>query len=68
MVCGGTSASGVEDLVVDPEKYCQILIHHAIISVKCFIGTSLIFRHGSDPKHTAVKAYLHRKPHIDWLP
>lgn len=51
VLCGCILVSGV----VDPEKYHQIFIHHAIPSEKNWIGISLS-QHGdpntNDPKHT----------------
>lgn len=45
---------------MNAEKHHQSLIHHAVTSGQYLIGSSFIFQHDNDPKHTAsaVKAYL----------
>ena len=48
MVEGFSTANGVGDFVIidgiiNAEKYSQLLIYHAILSVKCLIGNGFIF-------------------------
>ena len=62
---GLLTANGVDDLVridgiMNAGEYRQILIHHAISSIKHLIGNGFIFQQDNHSKHIAlkVKSYL----------
>ena len=60
MVWGCLTENSVVDLVrideiMNAGKYRQILIHHAIPSVKRLLGNDFIFRQDGDPKCNALK-------------
>ena len=47
---------------MNAEKYKQILMHHAIPTIKHLIGNSFIFQQDNDPKNTALKV----KSYLEW--
>lgn len=50
---------------MNTEKYCQVFIHHVILTTKHLIGNGLSFQHDNDANHTAdaVTAHMNRKTH-----